>query len=94
MINTNMREYNYFTYEDTGSYGQPKLSAEPKGTIKLAISVITQAIQDNVLFNNAQFTGITHDVIDDTYVIQYGKDKLKVLYVIDGRFKQVFMSRM
>ena len=94
MINTNMREYSYFTYDGKDSYGQPKLSEQPKGTIKIAISVITQAIQDNVLFNNAQFTGVTHETIDDTYVIQYGKDKLKVLYVVTGRFKQAFLCRM
>ena len=94
MINTSKKEYNFYTLEDSNGYGQPTVSKDVKGTIKIAISVITQAIQDNVLFNNAQFIGITHDDVDDTYVIQYGQEKLKVLYVVPGRFKQVFMSRM
>lgn len=94
MITPQMREYDYYTYESVNSYGQPHLSEQPKGKIKIAINLISQTIGDNVLYANAQYSGLTFDAIDDTYVIQYGEEKLKVLYVNSARYKQAFLARM
>ncbi len=95
MINADMRVYDYYTYEENNAYGQPQLSQEVKGSVKMAINVTSQSIQDNVLYTGAEFVGLTHAELTDKYVIQYGDSKLKVLYVNPkGRFKQVFMSRM
>lgn len=95
MINTNMRYYDYFQYGEQDDYGQPKLSNK-KGSIKMNINLSSQMIQDSILYAEAAYVGITHDnAIDDTYVIQFGDEKLKVLYVNRlGRLNQVFMSKM
>lgn len=88
-----MQTYNYFTYGDDDGYGQPALSASPVGQIKMAINITSQSIQDNINYSQAQYVGLTHANVDDTYVIEYGKERLKVLYVNPyGRIKQVFMS--
>ena len=61
----------------------------------MAIYVVSNTKEDSVNYASIQYQGITQDVdIDDTYVIQYGNKKLKVLYVIDGRYRQVIMTRM
>lgn len=100
MIAPNMREYDFFLYADDNSYGQQVLikdeNGEPlkQGTVKLAISVTSQSIQDNINYKNAQYLALTHDKgISDRYVIQYGETRLKVLYVSStGRYKQVFLN--
>jgi hypothetical protein len=100
MINTSMRAYEYFKYGDTNAHGQQTLikgeNGEPlvQGTVKLAIALTTQATQDSINYHNAQFCAQTLDNdIDDTYVIQYGKTRLKVLFVASGgRYKQVFLN--
>lgn len=95
MINADMRIYDFYTYEENNAYGQPQLSKDVKGSVKMAINVSSQSVQDNVLYTGAEFVGLTHADITDKYVIQYGDEKLKVLYVNPkGRFKQVFMTRM
>lgn len=95
MINTQMREYDYYTYGEMNAYGQPQLSDEPKGKVKMAINLVSQAIGDNVLYADAQYTGLTFDAIDDTYVIQYGDEKIKVLSVYNSnRYNHAFMKRM
>lgn len=95
MINADMRNYDYFLYGDENAYGQLQLSAEKQGSIKMAINITSQAIQDNILYNGAQYVGITHAYINDKYVIQYGDKKLKVLYVNPkGRYTQAFMAVM
>lgn len=96
MINTAMREYDYFTYGAPDEYAQPILSKEPVGAIKMAINVSSQAIQDNINYKNASYIGLTQDsAVNDTYVIQYGDERLKVLYVNpQGRYKQVFMAQI
>ncbi len=39
--------------------------------------------------------GLTLDKVDDTYIIHYGKEKLKVININPfGRLNQVFMKRM
>ena len=96
MITTEMQQYDYFTYGAADEYGQPMISENPIGTIKMAIYVTSQSIQDNILYEDATYFGLTTDSkINSTYVIQYGEEKLKVLYVNPkGRYKQVFMARM
>lgn len=96
MINANMREYEYHTYSDSDGYGQPALSKDVQGTIKMAIYTTSQAIQDNITYKNASYVGFTHNSkVNDTYVIKYENKRLKVLYVQKhGRYKQVFMGDM
>ena len=96
MINADMREYEYYTYGDSDSYGQPALSKDVQGTIKMAIYTTAQAIQDNIAYKNASYVGLTHNSkVNDTYVIKYEDKRLKVLYVQQkGRYKQVFMGDM
>ena len=94
MITTDMRNYDYFIYGDKDNYGQDTLSEEVKGSVKMCINLTSQSTQDNIKYKDCTYMGLTKDKsIDDTYVIQYGKEKLKVLYVNPkGRYKQVFMS--
>lgn len=95
MINNNMKLYDYYLYGGNNAYGQPQLSADVQGTIKMAINITSQSVQDNIQYKNATYLGLTFAPVDDKYVIQYGDVKLKVLYVNPaGRMKQVFMSEM
>lgn len=101
MINANMREYNYFLYNsEPDAYGQRTLikdeNGEPavQGTIKMSIEITSTAIQDNIKYKGAAYIGLTmNKSINDYYVIQYGEERLKVLYVnAKGRFRQVFLN--
>ena len=95
MINTDMRDYKYYTYIDENEYGQPTISKDVKGTVKMAIYLVSNTKEDSINYTSIQYQGITKDTdIDDTYVIKYGNKKLKVLYVIEGIYRQVFMTRM
>ena len=92
MISRDCRTYDFYRYSTTNSYNQPVLSKEVEGTIKIAINTVTTSIVDSVKYKNAQYIGLTQDPIDDTFVIAYEGEKLKVLYVNPkGRYKQVFM---
>ena len=94
MINANMRLYDYFTLGSLDEYGQPSLS-EKQGSIKMAINISSQNVQENINYKDCSYVGLTHANVNDSYVIQYGDDKLKVLYVNPkGRLKQVFMKEM
>lgn len=95
MIANEMRTYNYFTFGEPSAYGTPQLSQEPKGTIKMAIFVTSQATQDNVNYKSANYIGLTHGTVKDTYVIEYGNEKLKVAYIQPkGRYKQVYLVKI
>lgn len=95
MINTNMRIYNYSTFGAKDAYGQATNDGEIKGTIKMAISISSQSAQDNINYQDCNYIGLTMDELDDSYVIHYGKEKLKVLYVNpQGRYKQVFLKKL
>lgn len=102
MINADMRLYNYFTYGDLDEYGQPTLkkdeSGQPvvQGSVKMAIYLSSQSVQDNINYLNCQYVGITNDKnINDTYVISYGNERLKVLYVNpQGRSRLVYMAKV
>ena len=45
------------------------------------------------MYRDAQYIGLTKGAIDDKCVVTYGTDKLKVLYVVPGRYNQVYMAR-
>lgn len=96
MINTSMRVYDFFTLGAEDDYGQRTMPADdavPTGTIKMAINIASQAIQDNINYQDANYVGLTHAKVDDTYIIQYGDERLKVLYVNPkGRLNQVYMA--
>jgi hypothetical protein len=95
MVMQNMRTYDYYLYGEANSYGQPVLSKEVQGTVKMAIHTTSQSVQENINYHSAQYLGLTHADISDKYVIQYGDKKLKVLYIQPkGRFKQIFMGEM
>lgn len=95
MINTDMRNYDYFTIGSDNEYAISTVSDEPIGTIKMAINISSQSTQENVNYNDCQYIGLTHADINDTYIIQYGDERLKVLYINPkGRYKQVFMVKL
>lgn len=96
MINTNMRTYDYFTFGELDEYGQPQLSKEVQGAVKMAITTTSQSVQDNVLYTGASYMGLTHDKrVNDSFVIDYEGTKLKVLYTSpQGRLRAVFMSKV
>lgn len=95
MINAAMRTYDYFTFGEKDAYGQNKLSDTVQGTIKIAIYSTGTNVQDNINYADCNYIGLTMAQIDDSYVIQYGTEKLKVQYVQPkGRFKQVFLKRI
>lgn len=98
MINTSMRIYNYYQLGAVDEYGQRKLPAantEPTGTIKMAIEISSQGVQDNINYKDANYVGLTNNNVDDTYIIEYQDKRLKVLYVNPkGRVKQVFLKEI
>ena len=99
MINVDMRLYDYYKTVNNAAYGQEHLQAadaKPEGKVKLSIFPISTGTQDNILYSNCSYIGLTFDAeIDDKYVIQYGKERLKVMYIQPkGRFKQVFLKRV
>lgn len=96
MISTDMKDYQYYLYADDNGYGQPALSDDPAGSVKIAIYTTSQAIQDNIQYQGATYLGLTNDTkINDKCVIGYGSYKLKVLYVApQGRYIQVFLGDM
>lgn len=95
MINADMRIYDYFTYGNKNQYGERVVSEEPIGKIKMAINISSQSIQDNINYKDCTYVGLTHAKVDDTYVIAYGNERLKVLYVNPkGRYTQVYMVNL
>lgn len=95
MINCDMRNYDYFTFGDIDEYGQKRLSETAQGSIKMAIYTTSQSIQDNINYKQANYIGLTTKPINDSYVIEYGDSRLKVLYIIPkGKLKQVFLANI
>jgi hypothetical protein len=96
MINTKFRSYDFFTFGELDDYGQPKLSEEIQGAVKMAITTTSQNVQDNVLYSGASYMGLTYDKrVNDSFVIEYEGVKLKVLYVNpQGRLRAVFLAKM
>lgn len=101
MINADFRTYNYFSIGDSNGYGQSTLIKDEagnpivQGTIKMAIYLTSQSIQDNVNYKNAQYVGLTLGEVKDTNVIEFNGSMLKVLYInASGRYKQVFLGEI
>lgn len=95
MINADMRTYDYYTFGDENEYGQAQLSATPKGQITIAIYNTTISVEDNISYTGKNYIGLTMAQLDDSYVIQYGTEKLKVEYVYPkGRYKQVYLVKL
>lgn len=95
MINAQMTEYKYYPLKEN-AYGQAIIDEGSNGSILMAINLVNQSISDNPLYTDATYIGLTYNKeISDNHVIQYGNQKLKVLYVNPiGRYKQVYMARM
>ena len=96
MFNADMRSYEYYTYGVVNAYGQQTISDTPQGSIKMAIYISSQSVQDNINYLNSSYVGLTYDrAVNDSYVIKYGDEKLKVQYVnTQGRFIQVFLQKI
>lgn len=102
MIARDMKLYNYYAFGDANNYAQQVLikdeNGEPviQGTIKMAINISSQSIQDNINYKDSSYIGLTLDKnVSDAYVIQYGEEKLKVQYVNPrGRYIQVFLKEI
>lgn len=93
MINNDIRDYSYFLLGDYDEYGQLTPTDKPQGTIKMAIYVLTQTVSDTSPYSEASYIGLTNSDIDDTYIVQYGEERLKVLYTQPrGVLKQVFLQ--
>lgn len=95
MISTDIRVYDYFTIGDKDAYGQPVVSTDVKGSIKMAIYISSQTIQDNINYKDCSYIGLTTDkLVNDKMVVLYGNEKLKVQYVNPrGRYYQVFLKQ-
>lgn len=94
MINADMRIYEYYTFGKQNEYGQQALSTAPVGTIKMAINISSQSVQDNINYNGCQYVGLTRDnKVNDSYIIDLNGKLVKVLYINPkGRLNQVFMA--
>lgn len=94
-INNQMKSYNYYTTGALNDYGQPVIDTTPKGTIEMAINIRTFTTKDYILYSSAEYIGLTAAPVDDTYIIEYGAERLKILYVNKiGRLNQCIMERM
>lgn len=91
-----MKIYNYSTFGVLDEYGQQTLSQEPVGQVKMAINTSNLSTADNIKYKDATYIGLTMDkAINDSWVINLGEEKLKVLYVNPmGRYKQVFLKEI
>lgn len=94
MINSNMRDYEYYLLGEDNGYGQLTITPDVQGVVKLSITTLTKAVTDDIRYSDASYLGLTQDkTIKDTYVIKYGDELLKVQYVNpDGRYTQVFLK--
>ena len=50
MINAQMREYDYSTFGVKDAYGQEVPSTTKAGSVKMAINIASQSVQDNSLY--------------------------------------------
>ena len=91
-----MKLYNYYTLGALDAYGQPGLSEEPVGTVKMAINTSNISTTDNINYKDATYIGLTmNKTVADSWVIDLGAEKLKVLYVNPmGRYTQVFLKEI
>lgn len=103
MIAREMRDYTFYLYSDKpNNYGQQTLIQDEfgnplaQGFVTLAIYNTSQSVQDNINYKDCSYVGLTYDnSVNDSFVIQYGDEKLKVQYVNpQGRLKQVFLKKI
>ena len=99
MIFANMRHYDYWLVSVNEKYGQevlPDTETQPTGQVKLSIYPTSTGTQENILYANCSYVGLTYDAeINDKYVIKYDNVRLKVMYIQPiGRYRQVFMKRV
>jgi hypothetical protein len=99
MIINGMRLYDYVKLIKNDSYGQeiiPPFDTAPLGQVKMSIYPSSVGTQENILYADCAYVGFTFNYeIDDKYVIQYGKERIKVMYDKPyGRMIQVFMKRV
>ncbi len=101
MITTDLRTYNYYSIGNNDGYGQATIIKDEngnpviQGSIKIAINITSQGVQDNINYKDAQYIGLTQGEVNDKFVIDYEGSMLKVLYINPkGRYKQVFMSEL
>lgn len=94
MINSNMRNYDYFLLGVDNGYGQLTMTPEKQGEVNIGITILTKTVTDDLRYADAEYLGLTFDKnITDSYIIKYGEKLLKVKYIIPtGRHTQVFMS--
>lgn len=99
MIINRMKYYDYWMLSENDEYGQeviPTAEEAAAGQVKLSIYPTSTGTQENILYANCSYIGLTFDAeIDDKYIIQYGKERLKVMYIQPaGRMKQVYLKRV
>ena len=99
MIFSNMRYYDYWKITVNEEYAQevlPTADDEPTGQVKLAIYPTSTGTQENILYANCSYVGLTFDAeINDKYIINYEGQRLKAMYKQPiGRYKQVFFKRV
>lgn len=99
MINNNFRLYDYWLISVNEEYAQEVLPGEnepPVGRIKMAIYPTSTGTQENILYDNCAYVGLTYDSeIDVKHIIRYGNERLKVAYIQPNlRFKQVYLKRV
>lgn len=98
MINADFKLYNFFTIGEKDAYGQPVIPTKdttPDGQIKIAIYTTSQSTQNNINYKDCSYIGLTQAEVKDTYIIEFGKELLKVLYSNpSGRFTQVFLKNI
>lgn len=96
MINHSMRDYEFYTIGAKDEYGQQTITNETQGTVKLSLNTQSTNIGANINYKDATYIALTFDKnINDSYVIKYGDERLKVLYINPfGRYTQVFLAEM
>lgn len=95
MISTDMRIYPYYTLGEKNEYGELVTGDKPEGTIRMALNISSQSVQDNINYQDCNYIGLTFANVDDTYIIENGNERLKVLYVNPkGRYNQVYLAKL
>ena len=95
MIRADMRYYDYYTFGEANEYGQPALSEDIKGSILMAINTINTTTTTDIRYKDSNYIGLTNATVNDSFVIKYGNERLKVLYVVPkGRYTQVFLKNI
>lgn len=102
MIMRNMKLYDYYAFGESDSYGQQTLIKDEEGnpvvqgSVKIAIYLTSQSVQDNINYKDCSYIGLTYDSnITEAFVIKYNEENLKVQYVNpNGKLKQVFLKKI